>query len=122
MSQEINSKTTISMAGRVLTIKHRVHKNNSKKSSKNKESTSLSGLLKRLAFAGLLPAVLRAQDEFKLTDGAEITDLDTVDGSEIIEYLKNVSADQGKLKLRQKQNVFEGTILRLFFSIFFWYV
>ena len=105
------------MAGRVLTIKHRVHKNS--KNSKNKESTSLSGLLKRLAFAGLLPAVLRAQDEFKLTDGAEITDLDTVEGSEIIEYLKNVSADQGKLKsLFKKENVYEKRKLETLFGTF----
>ena len=62
-----------------------------------KKTPSLAGFLRRLAFAGLLPAVLRAQnDDFQLTDSSEITDLDTVEGSEIIEYLKNVSADQGK--------------------------
>ena len=76
------------MAGRVL------------KPRSNSKKSSLTGLLKKLAFAGLLPAVLRAQnDEFKITDGAEVTDLDTVEGSEIIEYLKNVSADQGKYKI-----------------------
>jgi len=80
------------MAGRVL------------KPRSNSKNSSLTGLLKKLAFAGLLPAVLRAQsDEFKITDGAEVTDLDTVEGSEIIEYLKNVSADQVSVLCQAQQ-------------------
>lgn len=60
-------------------------------------------VLRRLAIAGLaLPAVLRAK-EFKLTDSDEITDLDTVEGSEIIEYLKNVSAEQVSVLCQAQQ-------------------
>merc|ERR1712127_735567 len=89
MGKKIN-KNSISMAGRVL--------------KPRSNSNSLKGLLKKLAFAGLLPAVLRAQnDEFKITDGAEVTDLDTVEGSEIIEYLKNVSADQVSVLCQAQQ-------------------